>query len=409
MKKTVLLCTVLMLALATGNAFGQSFLKRLGKAAKNAAENAIERKVEQKSEETVDKAFDKETYKKSEKEEKTAEPENNSRPQSPPPNNKQLATEMAYAKSDFVPGDVIIFEDNVVGEPLGEFPSRWDLLEGTVEVVSVNGETVIQLSEDGHIAPLMKNEKAYLSDEFTVEFDFWVNNQEEQTQAYYLNFWDGDDSNTLRFEIWDTDYAWNYLTPAGDSREGVAKDVPYRKNAWNHFALSFNKRAMKAYLNGTRYANVPNMAKPTRLTLNVSNHSHHRCIVKNVRIAQGAVPLYERMMTDGKIITYAITFDVGKALIRPESLTEINRIAKLMNDNPSLNFSVEGHTDNTGNAAANQTLSEARSKAIVNKLVQLGIAANRLTPVGKGQNTPIADNSTNEGRAKNRRVEFVKQ
>lgn len=64
---------------------------------------------------------------------------------------------------------------------------------------------------------------------------------------------------------------------------------------------------------------------------------------------------------------------------------------------------------NTGNATSNQTLSEARSKAIVDKLVEMGIAADRLTSIGKGQTSPIADNSTDEGRAKNRRVEFVKK
>jgi outer membrane protein OmpA-like peptidoglycan-associated protein len=80
-----------------------------------------------------------------------------------------------------------------------------------------------------------------------------------------------------------------------------------------------------------------------------------------------------------------------------------------MTENPDLKFSVEGHTDSTGNAASNQTLSEQRSAAIVAKLVELGIASDRLTSSGKGATTPIADNATDEGRAKNRRVEFVKQ
>ncbi|GHT07977.1 hypothetical protein FACS189426_02490 [Bacteroidia bacterium] len=109
-----------------------------------------------------------------------------------------------------------------------------------------------------------------------------------------------------------------------------------------------------------------------------------------------------------KIITYGITFDIGKSTIKPESMGEINRIAKLMTDNPDLKFSVEGHTDNTGSAATNQTLSDARSKAVVDKLVETGISKDRLTSAGKGQNSPIADNSTDEGRAKNRRVEFIK-
>jgi len=115
------------------------------------------------------------------------------------------------------------------------------------------------------------------------------------------------------------------------------------------------------------------------------------------------------MMSDGKFITYGITFDVGKSTIKPESMGEINRIVKLMTENPDLKFSVEGHTDATGSEAANQTLSEQRSQAIVAKLVELGIASDRLTAVGKGQTNPIADNNTDEGRAKNRRVEFVKQ
>lgn len=134
----------------------------------------------------------------------------------------------------------------------------------------------------------------------------------------------------------------------------------------------------------------------------------HDKFIRNVRIAKGAVPLYDRMMSDGKFITYGITFDVGKSTIKPESMGEINRIVTLMKENPDLKFSVEGHTDSTGNEASNQTLSEARSKAIVDKLVELGIPADRLTSAGKGQSSPIADNSTDEGRAKNRRVEFVK-
>ena len=87
---------------------------------------------------------------------------------------------------------------------------------------------------------------------------------------------------------------------------------------------------------------------------------------------------------------------------------EINRIVTLMTENPDLKFSVEGHTDSTGNEATNQTLSEARSQAVVDKLVENGIARDRLTSTGKGQTAPIADNGTDEGRAKNRRVEFVK-
>jgi outer membrane protein OmpA-like peptidoglycan-associated protein len=173
--------------------------------------------------------------------------------------------------------------------------------------------------------------------------------------------------------------------------------------------MSFNKRAFKAYIDGVRVVSVPNMAAAANFNMYVGRNSFVATLaIRNVRIAKGAVPLYDRMMTDGKFITYGITFDIGKSTIKPESMGEINRIAKLLTDNPDLKFSVEGHTDNTGSAATNQTLSDARSKAVVDKLVEMGVAKGRLTSAGKGQNAPIADNSTDEGRAKNRRVEFVK-
>ena len=107
------------------------------------------------------------------------------------------------------------------------------------------------------------------------------------------------------------------------------------------------------------------------------------------------------------IVTYDITFDLNKADIKPASMSEINRIKQLMDENPELCYEVQGHTDSTGTPESNQKLSEKRAQAIVDKLVELGISPDRLTAVGKGQYAPIADNATEEGRAKNRRVVFV--
>jgi outer membrane protein OmpA-like peptidoglycan-associated protein len=80
----------------------------------------------------------------------------------------------------------------------------------------------------------------------------------------------------------------------------------------------------------------------------------------------------------------------------------------MMKSNPDLKIGVEGHTDNVGNPASNKTLSVDRAKSVVAAIVSKGISSTRLSPSGYGQDKPVADNSTEEGRAKNRRVELIK-
>jgi outer membrane protein OmpA-like peptidoglycan-associated protein len=104
-----------------------------------------------------------------------------------------------------------------------------------------------------------------------------------------------------------------------------------------------------------------------------------------------------------------IHFATAKAEILPESRPIIDEIVSLLKNRPNLRIGVEGHTDNMGNPAANKTLSNARAKAVAEAIAAAGISSNRLDPAGYGQERPIADNRTEEGRAKNRRVELVKR
>jgi len=107
-----------------------------------------------------------------------------------------------------------------------------------------------------------------------------------------------------------------------------------------------------------------------------------------------------------KIELRNIFFDLGKSTLRPESNTELDRLVKLMKDAPGLKIELSGHTDNTGSATINQTLSQARAEAVVNYLISKGVAAARMTAKGYGSAKPIADNKTEEGRQQNRRTEF---
>ncbi len=117
--------------------------------------------------------------------------------------------------------------------------------------------------------------------------------------------------------------------------------------------------------------------------------------IKKELDSKGRVPLY-------------INFDTDKADIKPEARPAIDEVFKLLKINPALKLIIEGHTDNNGTAEYNERLSAARAKSIAGFLTKVGIAASRLKPLGVGQNKPIDDNSTEEGRAKNRRVELVK-
>lgn len=409
MKKLIILVSCLWLT-TTMNA---QFFNRLLDSAKKSAEDAVEKQVQQKVEKGIDKAFNPEFPEKEQQEQQEQaepiQPKQEVKAAAPAPK----ALESTYAKSDFVPGDEIMFEDDLVGEQMGEFPSKWDLMSGNAEIASVDGKTVINLTDQStEIMPLMKDPKNYLTEAFTLEFDFLGGSDEKQIFTAYLihlkNI-EGEDVATITIDGTASGqiYTW-WMTPNGDQREQNAA-APAKEEEWNHVALSFNKRALKVYLNGIRLVNIPNCARPQNFTIQRSHWADHRNLMTNVRLCKGAVPLYNRLMTDGKIITYAITFDIGKANIKPESMTEINRIAQLMKDNADLKFEVQGHTDNTGTVAGNQKLSEQRAQAIVNKLVEMGIAANRLSSKGMGQSAPLADNSTDEGRAKNRRVEFVKK
>ncbi|MBR6246016.1 MAG: OmpA family protein, partial [Bacteroidales bacterium] len=144
----------------------------------------------------------------------------------------------------------------------------------------------------------------------------------------------------------------------------------------------------------------------------------------NVLLCAGAKELYERETTNlseaakaveqaiaqtGKFVTNNILFDTGKATIKAESQPEIEKVAEYMKANPTVRFEVQGHTDSQGSDAVNDPLSQQRAEAVVKALEALGVDGFNLRAVGKGSHEPVADNSTDAGRAQNRRVEFIKK
>ena len=325
-----------------------------------------------------------------------------------------------WNKYDFVPGDKLIFEDNQENEENGEFPSRWDHAGGgSVENV-VFGETPVIWfkDEDTWIVPFMKEpEKDYLPDIFTVEFDAWFEN--EEYCMYYLEWYDMKNQDDIGYELRKLQLRPNEVSIYGVGEafypgEDYEYNVDDDESFWRHIAISFNKRALKVYFDDARVLNIPNVnTNPTGISIsggpfNTAGIQGINRFIKNIRIAEGGVKLYDKFLSEGKIIANGIRFDVNKATIKPESMGVINEIAKLMKEHPEINFSVEGHTDSDGETVFNQSLSERRAEAVMAEMVRLGIDRTRMTSKGFGESAPIDTNTTPEGKANNRRVEFVK-
>jgi len=318
---------------------------------------------------------------------------------------------VSYGKYDFVPGDKVIFEDHVEGETLGEFPSKWDLRGGKIEVASFNGEQVIAFLEGNYasITPLMEKATDYLPDQFSIEFDHYVKGGYDKMA---LALADNQSKAFKQDEL--EDYSGWCLT-VGQTGTILQASGQYPESAkeyfgkWHHIALSFNKGNVKIYADQFRLCNLPHSTgNPQQLVFGCIASEAEPVYIKNVRICAGGGDLYKRVTTDGKFITHGILFDVNKATIKPQSMGTLNDISKLMKDHPELKFEVDGHTDSDGEDAANMKLSNERAAAVKAQLVSMGVDASRLTTKGYGESKPLSDNTTPEGKANNRRVEFVK-
>jgi flagellar motor protein MotB len=126
-------------------------------------------------------------------------------------------------------------------------------------------------------------------------------------------------------------------------------------------------------------------------------------------MASDAKAWADEINKSGHVAVYGIEFDTGKAALKPESEKVLSQVLALLNGQPDWKIRIEGHTDSTGTRQGNQVLSQQRAGSVVAWLVNNGIASTRLVAAGLGDTRPVADNSTEEGRARNRRVELAKQ
>ncbi len=164
------------------------------------------------------------------------------------------------------------------------------------------------------------------------------------------------------------------------------------------------------YTDGTAFLNVKKDGSEAWIEVYATEDGYTLTIVEKQELAQEVMAndILTALNKKGRIALY-IHFDTGDATIKPESQPIIDQIVEMMKQNAELKIIVEGHTDNAGTAKSNQVLSEKRAASVVAAIGSQGIDRKRLHPAGFGQDRPIADNASDAGRAKNRRVELVKQ
>lgn len=412
----------------------QTSYAQIWKKVQDAAQRTIERKAEEKTEEGIDNIFKKKDKKKTKSKKKKSgtvisSGEDNDETETTTSEsddttvvtNSKNASPEIWRNFKFIPGEKVIFYDDLKTEEVGEFPSRWDLADGGAEVALFNGEKVIipTAKYDNIIKPLF-NKLDYLPDEFTIEFDVYIDDLSDTNEWTSCDISFKEKSFSGGVDDISIDFRQNKITGSArdrnDSNETTFFDFQEvdlgELNQWHHIALSYNKKKLKLYYDGHRVLNLPNFKKPIRqfaLSLKAEPEDKRKIAIKNIRIAHGGGSLYKRIVADGKYVTNGILFDSGKATIKPQSLGVINKIVNVLKENPDWEFEIIGHTDNDGDNASNQKLSENRAKAVKEAIVSQGIKANRLSTSGKGESAPLNTNSSAEEKANNRRVEFIKK
>jgi len=237
--------------------------------------------------------------------------------------------------------------------------------------------------------------------------------QDREFDAY--QFWDGKELVTVEGRIYWSQY-WLKEGAAAPSELQILRNYSAAVRAMGGTVFLEGECTAEACGDKTGYQRVSALARKgdTEVWIEVmpfnGGDDYDITIMERQAMRQDvtASGLLKALEADGRV-ALTINFDTNKAVIKDDSRPVLDQVSALMRDNPDLKISVEGHTDGTGTPERNKTLSLERAKAVVAALTAAGIDAKRLAAAGWGLEKPLADNDTEEGRAKNRRVELVRK
>lgn len=312
-----------------------------------------------------------------------------------------------FTKYDFIPGSKVLFYDDMSDEEEGEFPYRWNLDRGVFEVVRLGKEFWIMCSDGGFIGPKIADSP--LPDKYTVELEIYDGGPELQGHYYYIHWVDSEGKSIGKLTLERHQQTRLRIL----TKDIASKTLPEKLSKGVHtMRIMATKRSIKCYIDQERVANLPKVEgfNPVGFRIEADPYSRpdNPMLFRGFRFAEGGKSMRQQLEDDGKIVTHGILFNPGSHTIKGESFKTLKEIGRLLEDDPDLRLSIEGHTDSDGSDDNNQSLSQSRSEAVRNYLVSTySIDSARLEAKGWGEAKPIGANDTAEGKANNRRVELI--
>ena len=398
----------------------------------NRAKTKINQRINNKTDKEMDRVLD-------EVEGKETMPAVETTEQKTTKQTSETTTVRGYSKFDFVPGERIIYAEDFAQDAIGELPLTWNS-SGKGEVMTLESQKGKWLRIFENTTYLSGNQKKF-GENYTIEFDlmFYF---EPKVKGYVLPGWQvgllssgekdatGNEFLKEQAEFNNTEvhfgygsYALAYLESKEAKRSTFRSDkmelgeVLPTFNKIVHYSVQVQKTRFRLWIDDKKVFDIPR-AINTKDTMNQlyfhlegSNYKEEEIglFLSNIKIATGLPDTRHKLVEEGKFSTTGILFDVNAATIKPESNGVLKEIADAIKSNTGIKIKIIGHTDSDGSDADNLELSRRRAEAVKEALVkEWNIDAAALQTDGKGEGEPVSDNKTKEGKAQNRRVEFVK-
>lgn len=333
----------------------------------------------------------------------------------------------SYSKYDFIPGEKVVFYDDFSQDAIGDFPALWNT-NASAEVVTTN-------LHPGNWMKFVGGESVWtdnllqLPENYTIEFDIIsIKGEEGDGMAGYIfrlfqcnnvKAWDGGAIPGKAGFAFNVEYfgrpSYRTYINSDEGQDlgltGYVENEAFKQkiNQKYHIAIWVQKSRVRLYQEQNKIIDLPKAFSLTSVKMDRIRFEEGGLMVSNIRIAVGAPDMRNKLMTEGKLVSYGIYFDVNKDVVKPESYGTLKEIAAILNEVPDVKVKIVGHTDADGQDAANLDLSKRRAASVKAELAKsFGVNADRLETDGMGESQPVAPNDTPVIKALNRRVEFIK-